>query len=140
MEKLKPCPFCGGNVKKQKGPVAGIIMFLCEKCGAVVCFHGAEGDQKATKAWNRRDRDDRQCNITQDTIEVKMNYKKKLDRLREALDCEIGKRADPLQLAFLHNLYASGEMTDEDCIEIRGYYNGLKVAMEILERILDTEE
>lgn len=50
------------------------------------------------------------------------------------------KQADPLQLMFLHNLYASGEMTDEDCIEIRGYYNGLKVAMEILERILDTEE
>lgn len=63
MEKLKPCPFCGGNVKKQKEPIVGVMtfmMFICEKCGAVVCFYGAEGDQKATKAWNRRDRDDRQ--------------------------------------------------------------------------------
>lgn len=72
--------------------------------------------------------------------EVKMNYKKKLERFRKSLDCEIATQADPSQLAFLYNFYTRGEMTDEDCIEIRGYYNGLKVAMEILERILDTEE
>lgn len=55
MEKLKPCPFCGGNVKKRKGLMTGTIMFICEKCGADVCFYGAEGGPKATKAWNRRD-------------------------------------------------------------------------------------
>lgn len=35
MDKLKPCPFC-------------------RKCGADVCFRGAEHQPKATEAWNRR--------------------------------------------------------------------------------------
>ena len=53
-EKLKPCPFCGSAVKKQKGIVKGTQMFICNKCGADVCFYGAEFDPKATAAWNRR--------------------------------------------------------------------------------------
>lgn len=68
-----------------------------------------------------------------------MKYKKKLDRFRESLDYEIGKQTEPRHLMFLHKFYASGEMTDEDCVEIRGYYKGLKVAREILERIMDAE-
>lgn len=57
MDKLKPCPFCGGNVKKRKGRIAGTMMFICEKCGADVCFYGAESDPKATYAWNRREKE-----------------------------------------------------------------------------------
>lgn len=53
-ESLKPCPFCGAEVKKQKGIVKGITMFICPKCGADVCFFGAEYEPKATKAWNSR--------------------------------------------------------------------------------------
>ncbi len=52
--KLKPCPFCGGKVKKVTSPVAGTQMFVCDKCGADVCFYGAEYGQKAVEAWNRR--------------------------------------------------------------------------------------
>ena len=51
---LKPCPFCGGNVKKRIAPLMGTVMFVCEKCGADVCFYGAEHEPKATFAWNRR--------------------------------------------------------------------------------------
>ena len=53
-ESLKPCPFCGSEVKKQKGIVKGVTMFICANCGADVCFFGAEYEPKATKAWNRR--------------------------------------------------------------------------------------
>ena len=57
-EKLKPCPFCGSRVKKVISPVMNTVMFVCEKCGADVCFYGAEFGEKAVKAWNRRVEDD----------------------------------------------------------------------------------
>ena len=42
-EKLKPCPFCGNQkIKKQTAPFNGTQMFVCNKCGADVCFYGAE--------------------------------------------------------------------------------------------------
>lgn len=54
MKELKPCPFCGGEIKKVIAPIMNTVMFVCDKCGADVCFYGAEYDPKATKAWNRR--------------------------------------------------------------------------------------
>ena len=51
---LKACPFCGGRAEKFIGPVKGTVMFICRKCGADVCFYGAEHEPKATEAWNRR--------------------------------------------------------------------------------------
>ena len=51
---LKPCPFCGGAVNKKIGQYKGTVMFVCKKCGADVCFYGAEYEPKATQAWNRR--------------------------------------------------------------------------------------
>lgn len=53
-EELKPCPFCGGKVLKITAPIANTQMFICNKCGADVCFFGAEKEPKATEAWNRR--------------------------------------------------------------------------------------
>lgn len=53
--RLKPCPFCGNkNVKKITAPLRGTQMFVCEKCGADVCFFGAEYEPKASEVWNRR--------------------------------------------------------------------------------------
>lgn len=54
IEKPKPCPFCGEKIEKRTGTVAMTTMFICRKCGADVCFFGAEDDPKATDAWNRR--------------------------------------------------------------------------------------
>lgn len=54
MNELKPCPFCGGKVNRFIGPLRKTVMFVCETCGADVCFYGAEYEPKATKAWNRR--------------------------------------------------------------------------------------
>ena len=51
---LKPCPFCGNEIKKRIGPYKGTVMFICEKCGADVCFVGAGYEPGATISWNRR--------------------------------------------------------------------------------------
>ena len=50
---LKPCPFCGGKVDVKIG-IQATYMFVCQKCGADVCFYGAERGAKAIRAWNRR--------------------------------------------------------------------------------------
>lgn len=53
---LLPCPFCGNQkIKKQTAPFRGTQMFVCDKCGADVCFYGAEYEPKASRAWNRRE-------------------------------------------------------------------------------------
>lgn len=52
--KLKPCPYCGGEVEIFIAPIKNTYMFVCGKCGADVCFYGAEYGQKAVEAWNRR--------------------------------------------------------------------------------------
>ncbi len=54
--KLKPCPFCGANVRKVKG-MMNVTMFACDNCGADVCFYGKEKEDKAIEAWNRRVKD-----------------------------------------------------------------------------------
>lgn len=54
-EKLKPCPFCGNQkMEKRTAPFNGTQMFVCDKCGADVCFYGAEYEPKESRAWNRR--------------------------------------------------------------------------------------
>lgn len=58
MNDLKPCPFCGGKAKTFIAPLMNTVMFVCEQCGADVCFFGAEHGEKAVSAWNRRASDE----------------------------------------------------------------------------------
>ena len=59
-ENPRPCPFCGASVRLVRGPIAGTWMFVCDQCGADVCFYGAEKPRnKAVAAWNRRANDER---------------------------------------------------------------------------------
>lgn len=51
---LKPCPFCGSEAHIFISPLMGTVMFICDECGADVCFYGGEYEPKASKAWNRR--------------------------------------------------------------------------------------
>ena len=53
-EKIKPCPFCGGKVKKVIAPLMQTVMFICPDCGADVCFYGGEHEPMATERWNQR--------------------------------------------------------------------------------------
>lgn len=41
MKELKPCPFCDKDVKKIIASLTGTVMFICDNCGADVCFFGA---------------------------------------------------------------------------------------------------
>ena len=52
--KLKPCPFCGGKIRKRIAPLMNTVMFVCDDCGADVCFYGGEHEPKATERWNQR--------------------------------------------------------------------------------------
>ena len=64
-----------------------------------------------------------------------IDYKALLERFVKNLDYEIGQEKDAFKFNFFLHHYAKGNMTDEDVIEVRGYYTGLKVAIEILERV-----
>ena len=60
MEKLKPCPFCGGEVKlwaaKETLSIGRIIE--CKKCGFRFCDQTAIIDEQIIAAWNRRANDE----------------------------------------------------------------------------------
>ena len=63
-EKLKECPFCGGQVKIDNigDKKENIYMIECDVCGAALSFasHTADGwychaaEDETIKAWNRR--------------------------------------------------------------------------------------
>lgn len=63
MDKLKPCPFCGGTrtAIHRGGPDGDISFITCgqldsglDGCGAVVSFRPNSTGQAAVSAWNRR--------------------------------------------------------------------------------------
>jgi len=57
---LKPCPFCGGDVRYEVGRFVPMWFFECKHCGAVVSFNNDyinTHTDKAVDAWNRRAED-----------------------------------------------------------------------------------
>ena len=56
----KNCPFCKGKVTQRLG-FAGVRLFECHQCGAMVSFNNKECNKNkavALKYWNRRAEDD----------------------------------------------------------------------------------
>ena len=55
-EKLKPCPFCGGDA--ELSDFETISKVICKKCGAESRLIASSSkycsDEKAIEAWNRR--------------------------------------------------------------------------------------
>lgn len=68
-----------------------------------------------------------------------MNAGKVLERFQGNLDYQIAQQINPHSVVFIMNQVKKGNASDEDLIELRGYYKGLKVAREILERIIAEE-
>lgn len=60
MQELKPCPFCGGKVRRVIG-FMGLNFFKCRQCGAVISFdndcYNTHKDE-AIEAYNRRVNDE----------------------------------------------------------------------------------
>ena len=54
--KLKPCPFCGGEVElvKQKSDEFEFVLVSCKNCDATIGIGGSYNEQKVTEAWNKR--------------------------------------------------------------------------------------
>ena len=67
-------------------------------------------------------------------------HKKILERFAKTLECEISNETSLPHFSFLAANYEKGNVKDEDLVEIRGYYKGLRVAREMLQRITDSEE
>lgn len=60
IEKLKPCPFCGGEVNRTV-LYGNINFFKCKSCMAVISFDGDyynKHPNEAIEAWNRRAEND----------------------------------------------------------------------------------
>lgn len=64
----------------------------------------------------------------------KINYAAILDRYMRNLDCEINNEKSTFRIAFAVSNYGKEHFKDEDFIELRGFYKGLKVAREMLKR------
>lgn len=67
-------------------------------------------------------------------------YLKALARFRNKIDFEISTQSDAVSFDFMLRNYAKGNFTDEDLIELRGYYKGLKVAREMLQRTIEEQK
>ena len=57
MDKLKPCPFCGGKAKivDVSGGWCAVVCDKCEATSKCIVYSGAyAAEAAAIKAWNRR--------------------------------------------------------------------------------------
>ena len=55
-DKLKECPFCGGEAKIDTAIVDGFKMAYvsCKKCDAFIGLGGDDNIRRVTEAWNKR--------------------------------------------------------------------------------------
>lgn len=67
-----------------------------------------------------------------------MNKRNILRRYKRKLKQMIKQQNDPLMIAYFANNYGKKNFEQDDMIELKGYFNGLKVAYDMLE-YLETE-
>ena len=56
MEKLKPCPFCGGGATLRRGPYGDVFYVICnnENCYASASTRIMTTEKEAIEIWNHR--------------------------------------------------------------------------------------
>lgn len=69
-----------------------------------------------------------------------MNYKEIMTRFKNELENNIAQETSPLHFNFIMRNYGKEHFQDEDLVELRGYFKGLKVAKEMLERHIAIQE
>ena len=52
MDKLKPCPFCGGEAELYEDDCSSKFYVCCEACGCSTALHWRE--EYVIEVWNRR--------------------------------------------------------------------------------------
>lgn len=67
------------------------------------------------------------------------NNDKVLKRFKKELDNQIQQKTDPLFISITAKEYSRKHLSDEDLAETKGFFNGLKVTKEMLDRIEDSE-
>lgn len=63
-----------------------------------------------------------------------MNYKRILENYKNELDYLISQKTDPFHITFMAANFGKKHFKKDDMVELRGYYKGLKVAREALEK------
>lgn len=64
------------------------------------------------------------------------NYAEALRTFISSINYEISMKTDPLQFHYMMQKALEGKITDQELAELKGYYAGLKVAREIMQRSL----
>lgn len=67
-------------------------------------------------------------------------YLKIIARFNRKLNNEIANNSSAWHFNSMWNNYEKGNITDDDLIEMRGYYKGLKVAREMLQRTIEEQK
>lgn len=70
----------------------------------------------------------------------KVNYARILSNANNQLDYLISEKTSPTHTDFMLRLFSSKKINEKDLNEMKGYYNGLKVAKEVIRREIAVEE
>jgi len=66
-----------------------------------------------------------------------MNYEKILNDLKEELEYHLDQTRTESFVSFTMAQYQKGVFTDDDLSELKGYRNGLRLALELLKKLLN---